>query len=129
MGTPSASTSRSAENASEVGTPIAGPSRKNSTRRRSAHATAEGSSSSATAGRAASTSTSSSAKAKTSTAVARRRKTQLHLRDDAMLVWFWIPVLLIAAVVLLFSKSSSIFSYADLMSYLDLPAVGRNREA
>ncbi|SPO49026.1 related to SPT23 - suppressor of TY retrotransposon [Moesziomyces antarcticus] len=130
MGTPSASTSRSAENASEAGTPIAGPSRRNSTRRRSAHASAEGSSSSAThAARAASTSSSNSAKTKSSTAAARRRKTQLHLRDDAMLVWFWIPVLLIAAVVLLFSKSSSIFSYADLMSYLDLPAVGRNREA
>ncbi|SPO23914.1 related to SPT23 - suppressor of TY retrotransposon [Ustilago trichophora] len=129
-----------AETTSEASTtPVAGPSRRTSTRRRPAHAS-EGSSAASTSStsthtaKPAPSTSNSNSKGKapahsSSTAVARRRKGQLQLRDDAMLVWFWIPVLLIAAVVLLFSKSSSIFSYADLMSYLDLPAVGRNREA
>lgn len=119
----------------EANTPIAGPSRRSSMRRRSAHASNEAPATASTPASAhtarvvASASSISKSKANlthgSTSAVARRRKNQLNLRDDAMLVWFWIPVLLIALVVVLFSKSSSIFSYADLMSYLDLPAVGR----
>lgn len=126
----------SSEATSEASTPTAGPSRRPSARRRTAHSSNEVSTQASTSAPAQSAkagpSASSTGKGKASTvhssntSVARRRKNQLQLRDDAMLVWFWIPVLLIAAVVLLFSKSSSIFSYADLMSYLDLPAVGRN---
>ncbi len=119
---------------SGASTPIAGPSRKSSSRRRTVNAGADAAAaSSSTSGSVHRSASTSNGKGKAtqahaaSTTVARRRKAQL--RDDAMLVWFWIPVLLVAAVVLLFSKSSSIFSYADLMSYLDLPAVGRLREA
>ncbi|SNX86361.1 related to SPT23 - suppressor of TY retrotransposon [Melanopsichium pennsylvanicum] len=122
------STPTASGNMSEASTPLAGPSRRSSSRRRPTHAVESSAASTSTAVKA-TTSTSSMGKAPAhgaSTTLARRRKGQLQLRDDAMLVWFWIPVLLVAAVVLLFSKSSSIFSYADLMSYLDLPAVGRN---
>ncbi|EST09099.1 Ankyrin repeat-containing domain protein [Kalmanozyma brasiliensis GHG001] len=127
------------ESISQSNTPTAGPSRRPSTRRRPAQSSSEvfstpSSSTSTHASKAVPASTGQAGKGKApahapSAAVARRRKGQLHLRDDAMLVWFWIPVLLVAAIVVLFSKSSSIFSYADLMSYLDLPAVGRIREA
>ncbi|KAJ9474443.1 Protein MGA2 [Pseudozyma hubeiensis] len=129
----SSSTAVDAEPSSESCTPTAGPSRRPSTRRRTAHPGNEAAAAASTSASALSTEAAPSAtKGKvsahsSSTAVLRRRKGQLQLRDDAMLVWFWIPVLLIAAVVVLFSKSSSIFSYADLVSYLDLPAVGRNR--
>ncbi|SJX65128.1 related to SPT23-suppressor of TY retrotransposon [Sporisorium reilianum f. sp. reilianum] len=136
--TDSSATVVAADVTSESSTPTAGPSRRPSSRRRQACASNEVLATASTSAPAqapkAASSVSASGKGKapahgSSTAVARRRKGQLQLRDDAMLVWFWIPVLLIAAIVLLFSKSSSIFSYADLMSYLDLPAVGRNREA
>lgn len=131
----SSSSAAATDSPSESSTPTAGPSRRPSARRRSAHVISESPSVSASTSSSAQTSKSTSSlhasgKGKTlahgsTSAVARRRKGQLQLRDDAMLVWFWIPVLLIAAIVLLFSKSSSIFSYADLLSYLDLPAVGR----
>ena len=43
-----------------------------------------------------------------------------HLRDDRMLVWFWLPALLLVTIIMIFSSSSSVLSLADLASYIPL---------
>ena len=67
-----------------------------------------------------STSRKGKGKAPAAIAAPQQRKAMRGLREDRMLMWFWLPALTFILVLLLFSSSTSIFSLADMLSYIPL---------
>lgn len=43
-----------------------------------------------------------------------------HLREDRMLVYFWLPILVSVVLLLCFAKPSSVLSYEDLRSFIPI---------
>lgn len=54
----------------------------------------------------------------TTVAASATRKKGASLKEDRMLVYFWIPTLVFVAFVLIFASPSSVLSYKDLTSYI-----------